>query len=200
MHPSRRSFVKTGIYAGLTPAIFYPLSSFAEATPDTNQQTLTSSEWNTLEAISGRIIPTDDTPGATEARCVNFIDTMLANDKGLLSFYRAVLKEIHQCCFSQHRRSFDQLNISLQDAFITSLQNGYINGWEQSAIVPKVVFDTIWAHTIMGFLADPKYGGNFNYAGWKLTGFPGHIHLLGFVSANQMQGNSKIPTVWGEMI
>ena len=32
-------------------------------------------------------------------------------------------------------------------------------------------FETIRTHTIMGFLSDPRYGGNIDEAGWRLIGF-----------------------------
>ncbi len=32
-------------------------------------------------------------------------------------------------------------------------------------------FETVRAHTIMGFFADPSYGGNYDKMGWKLIGF-----------------------------
>jgi gluconate 2-dehydrogenase gamma chain len=38
----------------------------------------TEHEWDTIEAASARIIPTDHHPGAREAKVVRFIDRMLA--------------------------------------------------------------------------------------------------------------------------
>jgi len=31
----------------------------------------------------------------------------------------------------------------------------------------------LWQNTQEGYLADPMYGGNRDFAGWKLIGFPG---------------------------
>jgi gluconate 2-dehydrogenase gamma chain len=31
----------------------------------------------------------------------------------------------------------------------------------------------LWQNTGEGFFADPMYGGNRDFAGWKLVGFPG---------------------------
>jgi len=33
-------------------------------------------------------------------------------------------------------------------------------------------FNTIRTHTIEGMFADPVYGGNKDFAGWRLVGFP----------------------------
>jgi len=32
-------------------------------------------------------------------------------------------------------------------------------------------FEMVRTHTVMGFLSDPKYGGNAGEAGWKVIGF-----------------------------
>jgi gluconate 2-dehydrogenase gamma chain len=37
----------------------------------------------------------------------------------------------------------------------------------------KEFFKILWSNTQEGFLADPEYGGNRGFAGWKLIGFPG---------------------------
>ncbi len=55
-------------------------------------------------------------------------------------------------------------------------------------------------HTIIGFLADPKYGGNRDYVGWKLLGYPGPRHARGGYTPEQMLGKEKITAIWGEKI
>ena len=47
-----------------------------------------------------------------------------------------------------------------------------------SAASPAKFFEMVRAHTIMGFLAHPKYGGNRDYAGWRVTGYPDGGHHL----------------------
>ena len=59
-------------------------------------------------------------------------------------------------------------------------------------------FASVRAHTILGFLADPKYGGNRDFAGWKLVGYPGPRHHLGGYTPDQMLGRARIKAVWGE--
>ena len=41
------------------------------------------------------------------------------------------------------------------------------------------------------------YGGNRDYAGWKLLGFPGPRHEFGGYTPGQMLGTEEIETVWG---
>ena len=52
-------------------------------------------------------------------------------------------------------------------------------------------------HTIYGFLADPRYGGNRSYVGWKLMGYPGPRHHRGGYTPEQMLGKAKIEPIWG---
>ena len=37
----------------------------------------------------------------------------------------------------------------------------------------QAFFAVLWQNTQEGFLSDPMYGGNRNFVGWKLVGFPG---------------------------
>ena len=55
-------------------------------------------------------------------------------------------------------------------------------------------------HTIIAFLADPKYGGNRDYIGWKLMGYPGPRHRHGGYTREQMLGEEKIKAIWGDEI
>ena len=37
----------------------------------------------------------------------------------------------------------------------------------------QAFFNTVRPHTMEGMFADPIYGGNKDFAGWRLIGFPG---------------------------
>lgn len=58
--------------------------------------------------------------------------------------------------------------------------------------------ETVRTHTLLGFLSDPKYGGNRNFVGWKLTGYPGPRHVHGGYTPGQLLGKAPIRAVWGE--
>ena len=49
---------------------------------------------------------------------------------------------------------------------------------------------------VNGFLCDPMYGGNRDYAGWKVTGYPGRQHHRGGYTKDQMLGKEPIVPVW----
>ena len=114
-----------------------------------------------VEAVAAQIIPTDDTPGAREARVIYFIDRALTTfDKDKQPQYVKGLKELQskQKKMFKNSQKFSSLKPEEQIKVL-------------KAIEKSEFFETVRVHTIIGFFADPSYGGNFNNAGWKLIGF-----------------------------
>jgi gluconate 2-dehydrogenase gamma chain len=114
-------------------------------------------------AIAARIIPTTDTPGATEAGVIHFIDKAFAAEMSdQLDFARAGLAELNDALGSQYTDAaqLGDLGEDEQDAF---LQTRETSGF----------FNLMWAMTIFGFFSMEKYGGNRDQVGWELIGFEG---------------------------
>jgi gluconate 2-dehydrogenase gamma chain len=125
-------------------------------------QTLTAAELATLTAVCARIIPTDENgPGATEARAAQYIDRALG---GWLApardAYTAGLAVIEDAATTRSGRRFVELPAGDQDAVLTAIQQ-------------TPFFALVRTHTIQGTFCDPAYGGNANFAGWDLIGYPG---------------------------
>jgi hypothetical protein len=81
---SRRSFLASSV-AGLNAALvaanwsgIVAAQQYVNQTQPPRLTVFTEAQANEIEAIAAQIIPTDDTPGAREARCVYFIDRALA--------------------------------------------------------------------------------------------------------------------------
>jgi gluconate 2-dehydrogenase gamma chain len=199
---SRRDFLRdTTIYGGgLWIALSLPRPNAARAAAESSQRAvLSEAEWATLEAVTGRIIPTDHEPGAIEAGCVNFIDKALAHeDAQARPLYAVGIAGTDQVAQRRFGRSFAKLGPAEQDEVLVALEQGGAPGWPEGPATPSAFFATVRAHTIIGFLADPKYGGNRDFAGWKVVGYPGPRHHLGGYTPDQMLGRAKIRTVWGE--
>ena len=113
-----------------------------------------------IDAISARIIPTDDAPGAHEAGVVYFIDRAMTTfakeqaplfEKGMASIAAAVQKA------HGNDATFSTLTPVQQDAILRSVEK-------------TPFFGAIRFATIAGFLALPKYGGNKDFVGWKYIG------------------------------
>jgi gluconate 2-dehydrogenase gamma chain len=123
---------------------------------------LTAVEGATLAAVCARIIPTDASgPGAAEARASVYIDRALG---GWLApsreDYRAGLAAIDAAARARGGTRFVDLAIVEQDAVLASLDQ-------------TPFFGLVRTHTIQGTFCDPAYGGNANFIGWDLIGYPG---------------------------
>lgn len=201
---SRRQFLVRGaLYGGnlwLLCNLPRPLAA-AAARKSTQPEVLDETQWRTVEAITGRIIPTDREPGAIEANCVNFIDkALLHEDARLKPLYQAGLRGIDMVSNKRFARTFAELAPEQQDSVLAELESAQVEHWPESGLAPDEFFETVREHTIVGFLADPKYGGNRGYVGWKMVRYPGPRHHRGGYTPEQMIGEDKIITVWGEEV
>ena len=196
----REFFLHSGLYGG---SVWLLLSArpraIQAAQESTRREVLTPAQWKTVEAVGGRIIPTDHDPGAIEAHCVNFIDKALANeDVQARPLYALGVAGTHAAAQHRFGRPFVKLTPAEQDELLILLEEGRAAGWPEGPVSSAAFFATVRAHTIIGFLADPKYGGNHDFAGWKVVGYPGPRHHVGGYTPDQMLGRAKIKTVWGE--
>jgi gluconate 2-dehydrogenase gamma chain len=193
---SRRDFLLGS--TGLWIAVSIPRVRAAEAAAlDDAPLVLEPREWSVVEAITGRILPADDTPGAIEAGCVNFIDKALATeDADALPRYRAALRELDRVCRARFETGFAELAPERQDAVLSDLELGRLEGWRENVASSQSFFATVRMHTIMGFVFPPRHGGNRDYAGWKTMGFPGPVHHLGGSLPEHMRGELAFVPIW----
>ena len=196
---SRRQFIARGAaYGG---ALWLSLNvprprALAAAQASRERAVLSAEQWKTLEAMTARIIPNDETPGALEAGCVNFIDKALAHeDSAMRPSYVEGLASVDACARARHAKPFAELTPGEQDGLLVALQDGAAGEWSASLSSPDF-FEMVRAHTVMGFLSDPEHGGNRDYTGWKALGYPGASHHRGGYTPAQMLGTEKILAVW----
>jgi gluconate 2-dehydrogenase gamma chain len=157
---------------------------------------LTPAEIAFLDAAVSRLIPADNLgPGAKEAGVTFFIDQQMAGPFGRgetwymqgpwedgteqqgyqlkltpAQLYRVGIQGTDEYCRRIFRKNFSELGAPDQDKVLHGLEKGEI----QLAGAPaKEFFAMLWQNTGEGFFADPIYGGNRDFAGWKLVGFPG---------------------------
>lgn len=157
---------------------------------------LNEAEKHFLDAAVERLIPADPGhPGARDAGVTVFIDRQLTGPYGMAEtwymhgpwptgteeqgwqskltpaqMYRAAISNIQSYCQQKYAKHYEALTSAQQDAVLHGLETGHIDLPSTSA---KQFFQLLWKNTQEGFLADPMYGGNRDFAGWKLIGFPG---------------------------
>lgn len=199
---SRREFVaRSAIYGGAVWGLFELPRPQALLAAARSSQPLSfdAAQWKLVEAITARIVPTDHEPGAREAHCVNFIDKALAHeDARAKPVYEAGLAGTEAASQKRFDRPFVALAEQEQDELLAAIEAGSADGWPEGPIPSPLFFETVRAQTLIGFLAEPRYGGNRNHAGWRVTGYPGPRHHSGGYTPEQMLGRAPIRAVWEE--
>jgi len=127
----------------------------------------------TVAAFAERLMPgAPGKPGARDANVVNYIDLALAGAYAdQQDFYRRGLAQLDAYCANAHGKPFAKLGAAQQDEVIGALEQGKAS--EFTFPTAQAFFNTLRTHTMEGMFADPVYGGNKDFAGWKLVGFPG---------------------------
>jgi len=135
-------------------------------------ETLSAAEAETLEALTARLIPSDaNGPGALEAQAARYIDRALG---GALASshdaYRSGLAAVDAYARMSKGSLFAQLSAADQDAILRDMEGNAASGFVPDA---ATFFNLVRAHTIQGTFCDPYYGGNTDFVGWDLIGYPG---------------------------
>jgi gluconate 2-dehydrogenase gamma chain len=197
--PARRRVLRAAL---LPPAAaVVPLRFVADAHADSVAKPgqfsyFTPVEFTFVEAAVARLIPNDELgPGAREAGVATFIDRQLSGPYGRAEtwymqgpwkqgtdqqgyqlkltpaqLYRTAIADIGDWCSKNGKRPFAENDTNAQDEMLHDLEKGNITLARAPA---KDFFTMLLQNTVEGFLADPMYGGNRNFVGWKLIGFPG---------------------------
>jgi gluconate 2-dehydrogenase gamma chain len=206
---SRRDLLKRAGLAGaaftipLTPAA--PPDALDQARPPASSaampqaavprrepiENLTAEEADLLEAVCARIIPSDENgPGAREARAAHYIDRALGGAlKESREAYRAGFAAFDRYCRSSRRSAFTELSARDQDSVLIDVETGAATGFPGSS---AQFFNMVRTHTLQGTFGDPYYGGNANFVGWDLIGYPGI--RLNVTADDQRLGTTLTPT------
>lgn len=113
-------------------------------------QFFSKNEYATITALTERIIPTDDTPGAREAGVAEFIDLIVFYDKGdVQPAMRRVVSDADGIAYEMHDTSFVNLTEAQQDEAIQKMMTE-----------KKKSFDLIRNYCVMGYF-NSKVGMEF---------------------------------------
>ena len=129
-----------------------------------------------IEAITARIIPTDDQPGAREAGAVYFIDRALVtfasdNQKDYKEGLPELQERVHELFPSLTK--FSAATPDQQDQVLHSYDSGApAGGRRRQRAGSQSFFETVRQHTIAAFLIDPDSDrrGNSGGVGWQVIG------------------------------
>ena len=155
--------------AAAEPVAQVPLPA---APPREALENLTAAEADLLDAIVERLIPSDEHgPGAREARAAHYIDRALG---GALASsrqaYASGLAALDRYATSSRGKRFLDLSTTDKDSVLIDVETGAATGFTGSS---AQFFGLVLNHTRQGMFGDPYYGGNANFVGWDLLGYPG---------------------------
>jgi gluconate 2-dehydrogenase gamma chain len=164
--------VMLGVAAGMPASVRAQARAQGLAAIGDALVSLTQTEAVTLRAIIARIIPSDENgPGALEARADRFIDRALGGAlKNQRAAYTAGLAAVDAFSQSSKGAAFAKLAPADQDAVLTEISANRATGFNGGS---GQFFNLLRTNTIQGTFSDPFYGGNDNFIGWNLIGYPG---------------------------
>jgi gluconate 2-dehydrogenase gamma chain len=169
--PSRRHFL-IGSLAGVSaswlasraPEILAAHEHARNATladPPAGFEFFSPQQADEVAAMAAQIIPSNETPGAREARVIYFIDRALAT-------FDDEKRELYT-------KGLDDLRAKTRGMFFGTGKFSALEPAQQVELLKAIektdFFEQVRVHTIIGFFANPEYGGNYNQVGWKLIGF-----------------------------
>jgi gluconate 2-dehydrogenase gamma chain len=158
-------------------------------------QALTAVEADLLDAVVARLIPTDaNGPGAAEAQAVRYIDRALAGAlAGSRESYRVGLAALDRYSRSSRGAPFTTLSPVDQDSVLIDVETGAATGSGAGFAGSSAAFFTMMrTHTLQGTFGDPYYGGNADFVGWDLLGYPGVRTVVS--AADQRLGVTLTPS------
>ena len=189
---SRRDLLRRAGLVGIAAAV--PVSataSTAAPAPEREaRETFTAAEMDAVEAFVDRLIPSDASgPGAAEARVARYVDRALNGDLAASRpAYRTGLAALDSWSRTRFGNEFADLTDAQQDAILTDLETNVATGFTPNS---RTFFDLVREHALQGMFGDPYHGGNVNFVGWDLLGFPGV--KLGFGPAEQQLDVVVVP-------
>jgi gluconate 2-dehydrogenase gamma chain len=202
---SRRQFIERtggvtggaivfGLAGGAGVLAETPATTAFAALPATAPSPLTSDELTTLRAMLARLFPADELgPGAIEAGVDVYVRQALAGAYAIfLPLYQQNLAVIDQAAKTMGATSFAGLTAQQQDSLLQQVEAGKAPVGKTGATPVEVAqfFQLLLAHMREGMFGDPMYGGNKDFAGWDLIGYPG-IKLVW--TAQDQKIGAKVP-------
>ena len=194
---SRRDLLTGATLTGIAATTGFPSVATAQGAAATQTseayEHLTTEEATLLEAIADELIPPDEHgPGAIEARAVHYIDRALGGAlSGALDDYRSGLAALDRYCRQSRGVPFTELSPADRISVLVNVETGTATGFAESS---SAFFSKVRRHVLEGTFGDPYYGGNHNFIGWDLLGYPGVRTAVTPDAQQRLEGNELRPS------
>lgn len=161
---NRRDFIKSASLAFgsvlLFPSCLKQINNYRFFTPE---------EASCIIAFCEQIIPSDESPGASDAGVIYYIDRQLS---GVFHYdqeaYREGIKHLQTYCSLKHGSIFEKLIGEEQTKVLLLLESNHLNETEWAQGKPSVFFNLVRSHTMQGFYGSPIHGGNKDYVSFEM--------------------------------
>lgn len=176
---SRRQFIQS---SALTTCSLLLFSNCSFQNNNSSWRFFTSDEASLMDAIVEQIIPSDDWPGAKDAKVTNFIDKQLANTyKRFQESYRRGLNLVKISCEQLFNEKFENISWEKQTQFLTDMESGSLSELKSDKVsredkliwidgFERTFFNLMRDHTMQGFYGSPRHGGNKDYVSYRMIG------------------------------
>jgi hypothetical protein len=189
LNSRRRQLLQTGLTA--STAALIPLVNTGcvpKAPPSTSALGVENDA--ILAAFADRIFPADElSPAASQLGVVAYVDRSLHDwNKQELPVLKAGLRALNKVALAQHGVAFTLLSAGQQDGLLAALENDELAGISPGA----ALFSRLQRLVMEGVFSDPYYGGNANFAGWDLIGYPGAVMVS---TADMQKMRERLPAL-----
>jgi hypothetical protein len=128
---------------------------------------LTAEQREVLAAAAGRILPSDDGPGAAETEAAGYVERVLEGERlgSRRPLFVQGLERLQELALQAYGLAFAACAPAEQDEVLGRLQ-------ESAHPLHRTFFQELVRLVLEGFLCDPVHGGNRGGLGWSYLGVP----------------------------
>lgn len=161
---NRRDFIQSaGLVFGsvlLFPSCLKKKNSYRFFTPE---------EARCIIAFCEQFIPKDESPGATDAGVIHYIDRQLS---GVFNYdqetYRLGIKNLDDLSAKKYSKVFEELDFDIQTKLLVAMESDQLDENEWPSGKPSDFFNLVRSHTMQGFYGSPIHGGNKNFMSFEM--------------------------------
>ena len=176
---SRRQFIQSSAITTCS-LLFFSNCSFQNN--NLSWRFFTSDEALLMDAIVEQIIPSDEWPGAKDAKVTNYIDRQLSSRyKRFQEDYRNGLNFIKLSCEQLFNETFENIYWDKQTQFLKDMEAGSLSELKSDKVnsydkliwidgFERTFFNLLRDHTMQGFYGSPRHGGNKDYVSYRMIG------------------------------
>jgi len=120
-------------------------------------------------SLCEQIIPKDQSPGATDAGVIYYIDRQLS---GVFHYdqetYRMGIKNLQDYSARNHGKTFESLISAEQIKLMKMMESNQIGEKDWTSGKASDFFNLIRSHTMQGFYGSPIHGGNKDFMSFEM--------------------------------